>query len=903
MENGEKQAACQVPPAVQRGKLRIYFGASSGVGKTYAMLLAAGKERAAGRKVLLAAIESHGQEELEGLRSGFEMITDGAAFDLDDALRRRPDLIAIDRLAAVNAANARHPKRWQDVQELLAAGIDVFSTLNVQDLESLSDVVGDVLGESGKHAREAVPDTVFDSAEQVILIDVPADEVLARVRAGKAGPAKEQGESMEFLRKGHLIALRELALRRTTERIQDDVLAFRSEQTEEFKESPPVWNTGSGLLACIGSDRGDERMIRGAARLANQLNTEWCAVFVETRRLPIVARERVLAGLKLAQSLGASTVVLSGQDVATAVADYARGRNISKVVCRHSRRFWHAPWSADLAERIADLAPDIDVIEIGNGPALRDAYSRPDLANSVLATVSSMLGPQARPQTKGRYLWAAGASLATTPIALLLTPFLDLANIGLLYLLVVVIITVRLGRGPSMLSAVMSVATFDFLFVPPRFSFAIYDWQYGASFVAMLLIAYLTGKLTADLRYQAAISAQRAARSRALYEFASALSGTLQNRQIFEITRAFIQETFCARATLLLPDDAGRLQYPPASAQMSVLDLGVAQWAFDHAVPAGLGTDTLPAGELFYLPLIAPMRTRGVLALQPEDGDWISMPEQQEHLNAFSTLAAIALERVHYVEVAQDTLVRMESERLRNSLLSAISHDLRTPLTSLVGLSESLTRSSPALSELQSELACGLRDEAMRMNHLVSNLLDMARIESGQLKLNLQWQELEEVVGSALHASRRPLAGRDVQIELPRDLPLVRFDAVLIERVLCNLLENTVKYTPLQAHVRIVAEAAEGFLKMCVADDGPGLPPGQEEQIFEKFERGERESAKPGVGLGLSICRAIVEAHRGVIRAYNLSPGACFEFMLPLGTPPAPPELEDADLPDVNELS
>jgi two-component system sensor histidine kinase KdpD len=930
MQSNNDQRSDAAGKRTPRGKLRIYFGASAGVGKTYAMLLGAGMERAAGRRVLLAAIDNGGQGELTALETGFEVIRTTAqagisGLDLDLILAGSPDVMVVDALAAANPAGARHPKRWQDVQELLDAGIDVFTTLNVQDLESLNDVIGDI---TGNRVTETVPDALFDHADQVILVDVPVDELLARFRTGKVAAssiADESGNAPEFLRKGHLIALRELALRRTAERVEDDVLAHRQQRAADAQgKAVPVWKTGAGLLACIGPHAGADAMIRSAARLANQLNTDWCAVYVETpalQRLPAARSECIMRDLNLAESLGATTVVLTGPDVAATIADYARSQNVSKVVCSHSRRNWRFPWNADLAERLADLAPDLDIIEIGTSggdeaiPVTASGEKRDGRSTRAMSTA---FGPTLKrnlpPEMRSRYAVAIGASLATALACLPLMAYLDLANIALLFLLTLVVVTVRLGRGPSLAATVVAIAAFDFLFVPPRFSFVIYDWQYAATFVVMLLIALITGKLTADLRYQAAIAAQRESRSRALYEFAGALSGSLQTEQIFDVTREFIQDTFCAKATLLLPNDAGRLQYPDSATHMSVLDMGIAQWAFDHAVAAGMGTDTLPAGGLFYLPLIAPMRTRGVLAIEPEDAGWILIPEQQKHLATFGRLAAIALERVHYVDVAQGALIRMESERLRNSLLSALSHDLRTPLTSLVGLSESLARSSPPMSEVQYELAEALRDEAIRMNHLVSNLLDMARIQSGQLRLNLQWQALEEVVGSALHASRVPLAGREVQLHLPGDLPLVSYDAVLIERVLCNLLENAIKYTPADATLTISAETAGSFLKIRVADTGPGLPPGQEEEIFEKFTRGEHESAKPGVGLGLSICRAIVEAHRGTIRAYNLdgsvvqgtnqsvthggaqeiepsgrSSGACFEFLLPLGTPPGLP--------------
>jgi two-component system sensor histidine kinase KdpD len=385
-----------------------------------------------------------------------------------------------------------------------------------------------------------------------------------------------------------------------------------------------------------------------------------------------------------------------------------------------------------------------------------------------------------------------------------------------------------------------------------------------------------------------------------LYEFARELSGALQTEQIFETTRTFIQRTFRAKATLILPDDAGRLQPPGPQADdnartpnMSVLDMGIAQWAFDRATPAGIGTDTLPASSFFYLPLVAPMRTRGLLAIEPEGRRWIMIPEQRQQLDTFAALAAIALERVHYIEVAQNALVHMESERLRNSLLATLSHDLRTPLTSLVGLAESLSFAKPPLRPEQQVLADALREETHRMTALVTNLLDMARIQNGEVQLNLQWQALEEVVGSSLRLCRQQLGTRQIETRLPRDLPLLRFDAMLIERVLCNLLENASKYTPANSRVTISAEVAGNFASISVFDNGPGLPVGREESLFEKFTRGEKESSTTGVGLGLAICRAIVEAHGGMIRA-GKSPegGAAFIFTLPLGTPPVTPDFD-----------
>lgn len=864
-----------------RGKLRIYFGASAGVGKTYAMLNAARKLVAEGKQVLVGVVETHGRADTQSALDGLELLPlkqityrnkSLAEFDIDAALECHPPLILIDELAHSNAPGSRHPKRWQDVEELLEAGINVFTTLNVQHLESLNDVVG---GITSIRVAETLPDSVFDKADEVVLVDLPADELLARLKAGKVYKATQaERAAHNFFRKGNLIALRELALRRTADRVENDVQVYRIE-----KSISKIWKTDASLLACIGPRAGAEQIVRSSARLANQLNTDWFVVYVETpqlQRLPSSQRERILKTLKLAEELGATTAILTGSDIAREIVHYARSKNLSKIVVGRGHKTW--PWLTPHSKRISRFAPDMDLIEIGQddgeqfGP-LRESSEEKVFYGSHL-----------------RYLWATGASLLTALIATPLIRWLDLANIVMLFLLTVVLVAVRFGRGPAVVSAVISVIAFDFFFVPPRFSFAVSDVQYLITFAVMLTVGLVIGQLTAGLRFQARVSVHRESRSRALYEFARALSGVLATEQIFETTRSHLERTFRAKVLLLLPDSEGRLQ-PPAGQVPDALDVAIAQWAFDRATPAGIGTDTLPNSDFFYLPLIAPMRTRGVLVLQPAGRRWILIPEQRQQLDTFAALAAIALERVHYIEVAQKALVGIESERLRNSLLAALSHDLRTPLTSLVGLSESLTRAKPPLADVQQSVAEALHDEALRMSNLVVNLLDMARIQSGEIKLNLQWQFLEEVVGSALRASSAFLARHVIETRLAADLPLIQIDAVLIERVLCNLLENATKYTPADSKIIIAAEVNGKMLDIAVRDNGPGLPAGKEDSLFEKFTRGEKESTTPGVGLGLAICKSIVQAHGGKIRAGKAPEGgAAIIFSIPLGTPPAMPE-------------
>jgi two-component system, OmpR family, sensor histidine kinase KdpD len=873
----------------RRGKLRIYFGSSAGVGKTYAMLTAARKLASEGRQVVVGVVETHGRAETAALLDGLEVLPPKSIeyrgktlleFDLDAALARRPQLILVDELAHSNVTGTRHPKRWQDVDELLAAGIDVFSTLNVQHLESLNDVIG---GITNVRVWETVPDKVFDAADEVVLVDIPADELLARLKAGKVYVAQQaEHAAQHFFRKGNLMALRELALRRTADRIEGDVQAYRVDQS-----IGSVWKTATALLTCVGPDAAAERVVRAAARLAGQLNTEWHAVYVETpslQRLAPAKREKILANLNLAQQLGATTAVIASPEIAESIIAYARKNNLSKLVIGRDpvRRLW--PWQRSSGQKLALLAPDIDLIEIGRAENSAKENAREGVP---LPPAADLEASQRRKVKRLRYVWAALTCVCVTLISVPLAALFENSNIVAIYILDVVLVGVWLGRGPAALAAVLGVCAFDFFFVPPRLSFAVSDVQYLLTFFIMLAVGLITGQLTAGLRFQARVASHREERAGSLYEFARDLSGAVQVEQVVKISDESIQRTFRASAALLLPDASGRLIATMSNTVGLAVEIGTAQWAFDRGQPAGSGTDTLPGSEVLYIPLRAPTKARGVLAVKAHNRRMLRIPEQRQLLDTFAALIAIALERVHYVGIAQDALLKMESERLRNSLLAALSHDLRTPLTVLGGLAESLALTAPKLSSQQLEAAQAIQDEARRMSTMVSNLLDMARIESGEVKLNLQWQPLEEVVGAALEAARAMLQKHTVVVQLPRDLPLVKFDAVAIERVLVNLLENVSKYTPPGSTVTLSAQVMGEELSVSVADNGPGLPAGREEAVFQKFTRGERESATPGVGLGLAICRAIIESHQGRISAAQRpGGGAVFTFTLPLGQPP-----------------
>ena len=867
----------------RRGRLKIFFGANAGVGKTFAMLAAAQAAQRQGRAVRIGVVETHARPDTEALARGLERLPlqslphrgqELPEFDLDAALawgRAQPGaVLLLDELAHSNAPGCRHAKRWQDALELREAGVEVWTTLNVQHLESLNDVVG---GITGIRVWETVPDRVFDEADEVVVVDLPPDELLQRLKEGKVYlPGQADRAAQNFFRKGNLLALRELALRRTADRVDDQMQAWRREHRPAV-----VWPNRESLLACVGPGAASEKVVRSAARLAQQLGLDWHAVHVEVARpLGEAGRQRVQRTLELAQSLGGRTAVLSAPEVAAALVGYAREHNLSRLVVGRRERAWRWPGRRSLADALSQIAQEMDVLQVALPTASRDV-GRPPGAHEV----RGLLAPQA---LKGYGAALAGVGV-TTGLAQLLLPVMAPTNIAMLYLLNVVGVALRFGRAAAALTALVGVAAFDFAFVEPRWSFAVGDAQYLVTFAVLLVVGLVIGQLAAGLQAQARAAQERERRVRGLYAMSRDLGAALVPEQVAEIAARFLRAEFGAASAVLVPPVAA----PPGREVLAVLpgssaepDLGVAQWAFDHGQVAGQGTDTLPASPCLMLPLSAPMRLRGVLAVQGPGGRWSA--QARELLDTCAALLAISLERIHYIEVAQQSTLQIEGERLRNSLLTAVSHDLRTPLAALVGLADALQLTP--LQPQQAEVTAAIRRSALRMSALVANLLDMARLQAGAVQLNRQWLPLQEVVGSALAQMDDALAGRAVVVDLPAGLPLLQLDAVLMERVLVNLLENATKYG--EGPIRISARLAGAQVEVDVADSGPGFPPGREAQLFDKFERGDRESALPGVGLGLAICKAIVQAHGGQISAHNVpTGGACVRMQLPVGAPPA----------------
>lgn len=866
----------------KRGQLKIFFGACAGVGKTFAMLQAARQLQSEGVAVGIGIVETHGRKDTQDLIEGLPVLPRKAIsrngktateFDLDGALSAGYSLLVVDELAHTNVIGSRHAKRWQDVEELLDAGIDVYTALNVQHLDSLNDIVGGIIG---IRVRETVPERIFDSATDVVLVDLPPDDLLARMNAGKVYlPVSAERARQHFFRRGNLIALRELALRRVADRVNSDVRTYRVSHAIRT-----VWPTQDLLMVCVSADRSQEKLVREGARLAQRLQAKWIVVHVDQpyRGDNPRARETLLAIATSAQAMGAEFANVPGQDVAETLLDYARKRNATKLILGNAASRPSLRITPRLQERITRANSEIGVIILS--------------VDEVAKPYSPRISDEPRGHIKSLLIATAACGVATTAAAWLLRVF-DLSNIVMLFLMTTVFIAMRLGRLAGAWAALLCVACFDFFFVEPRLSFDVTDTQYLFTFALMLVVALVISQLAARMRSESRVARAGERRASTLARIARQLSSAIKIEQVMAVCADAITPLFGARVILLVPDEKERL-VPTQDA--GFIDLSVAQWTFDHSQEAGRGTQTLSAAEALYLPLKASMATRGVLCILPIDGPLPNDPDDRRLLDACCSTIGLALERIHFVDVAQDTLVRMEGEKLRNALLSAVSHDLKTPLTAIRGLAETLEYPKGLPESDRNDLARSIRIQADELKRLVSNLLDLARMQSEGVHLNKEWHSLGEIVGSALAQSSPVLKPRTIRTSLPPDLPLIEVDATLIERVLINLFDNAAKYTPTDSIVAIRAGASGDSLYLVVEDDGPGLPAVDPNSLFEPFVRGKKESSIAGVGLGLALCRSIIVAHGGTIRAEKRkSGGAAFEIRLPLG---APPEIESEILND-----
>ena len=868
-----------------RGKLKIFFGYAAGVGKTYEMLTAAQRERAAGTEVVVGYVEPHGRPETEALLASLETLpllgvtyrgTTLREFDLDAALARRPSLLLVDELAHSNAPGMRHPKRWQDVEELLAAGVNVWTTLNVQHIESLNDVIAQITGVA---VKETLPDTVLERADEIELVDITPDKLMERLSAGKVYvPAQAERALKNFFQKGNLVALRELSLRQTASRVQQDVDTARQERA-----AIAPWVTSERVLVCVGPSPTNARIVRTTKRLARSLGAEWLAVAVDTGTEGVRSaeiKERTAQNLRMAEQLGAETQTLVGRNVADVLLDFARSRNVTKIVAGKTKQPRWKSWFVDtVVQQLLNRSGDIDIY-IVSGEGEVPSGTRQSGAVKVFRW--------------SEYLKAAVVVAACGVLGWIArSRGLADANIVMIFLAGVALVSARLGRGPSIASAIASVLVFDFFFVEPRLTFAVGDTEYLITFAVMLGIGLLISELTTRLQGQLRTSQQQEQRTSQLFRMTRQLSELSGSDFLVRTAGRQLEEIFDAEVVFYLREPEGQLSLRYGERTSIVeqpVNEVVAQWVTTNGRLAGAGTDTLPNASAIFVPLVGSQQVAGTLGLRPKSEGRVLDPEQIRLLETCGSLIALSIERDDSVLQAHQAQLQIQAEQLRNSLLDSVSHDLRTPLATISGTATSLLEHS---SIQDGESLQTLVDESRRLTRLVENLLDMARLDSGAVALNRQWNVLEEIVGVALNAVKREVRDFVVRVDIPADFPLLNIDGFLIEQMLVNLLENASRYTSIGSEIEIAAVAKPKRAEIRIADNGPGLPSGSEEKIFDKFFRGSTitPDGRRGVGLGLAICRAIVEAHGGAITATNRPKGGS-EFVISLPCTETPPNIE-----------
>jgi len=862
-----------------RGKLKIFLGYAAGVGKTYAMLEAAHQRLAEGVDVVVAYVETHGRPETEALLAGLETLPRQQVqyrghwlpeLDLDVVLACRPTLALIDEMAHTNAPGLRHPRRYQDVEEILAAGIDVYTTLNIQHLESLNDVVAQITGVT---VRETIPDGVIDETTDLELIDLPPDELQHRLQEGKVYVPEQAAQAIrKFFRTGNLTALRELAMRHVAERVDEQMRVYM-----QTRAIPGPWPAGEHLLVCVSPSPLSERLIRSARRLAGELNAGWTALYVETPdrlRLADVEQDRVAHTLHLAEELGGRALTLAGRSVAEAVVDYARQHNVTKIVVgKPLQPRWRQLLRGSVVNQIIRAGGPIDVYVISSGAGT--------------ARSSEAAGWRPHPPWR-RYVQAMFLVFLGSLLGSVMHRFLAPTNLVMIYLLVVVVAALYLGRGPAVVAAVLSVLVFDFFFVPPHLTLAVSDTEYLLTFLALLIVGLLLSGLTARVQEQVEATRRREREMGTLYTLSRDLAVAADLESVVQAVEANAGETFGRGVAVLLTSakDGRTLKLYPTStgAVLDEHEMAVATWAFEHSQPAGRGTDTLPAARLRYLPLSTARGTVGVLGVWPAEAGRYLTPEQRRLLEAFASLAAVAIERVHLAEAAGQVQLLEATEKLQSALLNSISHDLRTPLVSITGALSTLQEDDVRLDgEARRILVDTAAEEAARLNRLVGNLLDMTRLEAGAIKVKRELRDVQDVIGAALHQVGERLGNRPVEIDIPADLPLVPLDFVLVVHVLVNLIDNALKYSPPGSPIQICTRLLDGEIAIEVADQGVGIPAEDLDHVFQKFYRVQRPDNVTGTGLGLSISKGLVEAHGGRIWAHNRpGGGAVITVALPL---------------------
>jgi two-component system sensor histidine kinase KdpD len=866
-----------------RGRLKIFLGYAPGVGKTYTMLEAA-RQRKKDTDVVIAYIETHDRVDTQALIEGLETIPRKnleyrgvvlQEMDIDAVLARRPRLVIVDELAHENAPGSRHPKRYQDVEELIQAGIDVYTTLNVQHIESGRNVVAQI---TGVWVRETVPDSIIDVAAEIELVDLPPDDLIKRLREGKVYVPEQIAPAIEkFFRKGNLIALRQLSLRIAARHIDEQTLAYMKAQAV-----PGLWPSGERLLLYVGPDSLGSRLIRSARRLAYELNAEWTAIDIETperlRRLSSEKQNEIVDALRMAQRLGAKIVTLQADSVVPAVIDYAKAHNITKIIAaKPFRNLWQR------------LIGESDVIQIIRRSEQFDVHLISSKGDRVRREKNTAEAAVNRLKWRG-YLGGFGLVVVATLLGELTRSVFTPTTIAMLYVLSVVVASYLWGVGPAILVSLVGVLAFDFFLVPPYLTFAVGDTQYIFTFLILILVGVAISYLASRVRRQTEISRQHERRIAALYALGRdlAMSNDLDS-YIGAITKR-TKETFGRDSVIFLPNSQNKkiLKHYTENPNITIDDneVAAAVWTFQNQKTAGPGTDTLPNAKARYLPLVTARGTVGVLALLVNGGSELN-PEQERLLEAYADLAAVAIESIILEEEAHSAQILRKTEKLQSALLNAVSHDLRTPLVSIIGVLSSLQEEGMNLDDSAKQNLVGVaREEAERLNHLITNLLDISRIEAGAIKIALQPSDIQDLIGAALEQMGSRVRSRSIKIDIPADTPLVSVDFGLIIQTIINILDNALKYSPAESQIDIKASRVRHEVQIEIADRGVGIPPEDLLRVFDKFYRIQQPDNVAGTGLGLSICKGIVEAHGGHIAAENRpGSGTIIRLNLPIAEP------------------
>ncbi|MBV8739074.1 MAG: sensor histidine kinase KdpD [Alphaproteobacteria bacterium] len=862
------EALLEVAKHEGRGRLKIFLGAAPGVGKTYEMLLSAQTKRREGVDVVVGVVETHGRRETQSLLDGLEIIPRREIdykghrlpeMDLDAILERRPQLALVDELAHSNAPGNRHPKRYLDVEELIAAGIDVFTTLNIQHVESLNDVVARI---TRIRVRETVPDSILDHADDIEIVDLAPDDLIKRLREGKVYvPQQAERAIRHYFQPGNLTALRELALRQTAQRVDEQLLSHMRAHA-----IPGPWPAGDRVLVCISEATNTPGLIRYARRAADRLHAPLTAIYVETartQRLNDVERDRIADYLRLAERLGASTITIPGRKVADELVAYAGANNITQIVIgKSSRPRWfemvHGSVVHDLLRKSGSISVHVISAEA------REPTPKSVATHAVVETF--------RPEP---YLGSIGAVALALGIGEAIGRSVGVQSISLVFLMAVLGTAIAWGLLPALFACLLSVLAYNFFFIPPLYTFTIADPENLVALFFFLVVAVIVSNLTAAARRQIVSARARAKTTAELYAFSRKLAGIGTLDDLLWATVYQVSSMLRVRTVLLLPEpNAGRLgvasAYPPED-QLDEADMAAAQWCWEHNHPSGRGSDTLPGGKWLFLPLKTGSGPVGVIGIERDSSGPLLTPDEHRLLDALADQAAVAIERISLVRGLAEARVQAESDRLRAALLTSISHDLRTPLASILGTVSSLRSYADKYDAAdRDELLATLESEAERLNRFVGNLLDMTRLESGMVEIRLDLADVAEIVSAALERAGNILARHRIEVAIAADLPMLRLDPILFEQVLFNLLDNAAKYSPPGSRIDLRARRDGDTVTIEVIDEGPGIPPGDFERVFDKFYRVQsQDRRRAGTGLGLAICRGFVEAQGGRIEAQN----------------------------------